>query len=310
MRDLNDLFYFAAVVDHHGFAPAARALDVPKSTLSRRVARLEDRLGVRLIERSTRRFSVTEVGQEFYQHCKAMITEAETAEEVAARVKGEPRGVVKCSVPLALALGPVAEVLPRFLALHPKVQIQLVVTNRRIDLIEEGIDVALRVRPTLDTDQDLKVRILGHERGLLVASPAFLKAHGDLEHPSDLERLPTLSHTERRSPDTWKLSHADGREYVVHHHPRLSGSDFKVLLRAAIHGAGVAFLTEPICAYYVGTGELVHVLPDWTAGQGIAHLVFTTRRGQLPAVSAFIDFLAEALPPLLKAQCPTVKSVG
>jgi DNA-binding transcriptional LysR family regulator len=296
MRDLNDLFYFAAVVTHHGFAPASRALGVPKSNLSRRVARLEDRLGVRLIERSTRRFAVTEVGQEFYRHCQAVIAEADSAEEVAERRRSEPRGLVRASIPVEVARSALAEILPRFLEAYPLVRLQLTVTNRRIDLIEEGIDVAIRVRTRLDTDAALKMRVLGRERVLLVASPDFIGRHGAPTAPADLKALPTLYHDDGLGRAAWELTTADGRAETVELEPRLAASDFNPLLQAAIAGAGIAFLPAMLCKEALAARRLVHLLPEWSELQGIVHLVFTTRRGQLPAVGAFIDFLAENLP--------------
>ena len=141
MQDLNDLYYFAQVVDHGGFAPAGRALGMPKSKLSRRVALLEERLGVRLIQRSTRHFSVTEVGQTFHAHCKAMLVEAEAAQEAIELTRSEPRGIVRVACPVALLDTRVGEMIAAFLAQCPGVEIQLDATNRRVDLIAEGIDI-------------------------------------------------------------------------------------------------------------------------------------------------------------------------
>ncbi|HEY3813904.1 MAG TPA: LysR family transcriptional regulator [Caulobacteraceae bacterium] len=299
MQDLNDLSAFASVVQHKGFAPAARALGQPKSSLSRRVTRLEAALGVRLLERSTRRFAVTEAGEEVFSHAQAMVAEAQSAEEAALAQGVEPRGVVRASVPVQLAQAGLSSILPRFLAANPKVQVQLLVTNRRVELIEEGVDVALRVRTQLDTDAALKIRVLGRERVLIVASPAFVAAHGKPQTPRDLEALPTLGHLEGGGKDVWRLTHTDGREAVVEHTPRLAAGDFTVLLEAAKAGIGIGFLPEMACCPALRSGELVQLLDDWSQVQGIVHLVFTTRRGQRPAVGAFIDFLAEALPPAL-----------
>ncbi|MBS0295922.1 MAG: LysR family transcriptional regulator [Proteobacteria bacterium] len=296
MQDLNDLYYFAAVVDHHGFAAAARALAVPKSTLSRRVAQLEARLGVRLLERSTRRFSVTPAGQTFYQHCRAMAAEAQAAEDAMAEAQAEPRGLVRISAPVMVAQGQLAGLLPRFLHQYPKVRVQMLVTNRRVDLIEEGVDIALRIRTRLDTDQDLTLRQLGRERVLLVASPAFIAEHGAPGEPQHLAALPTLSMNDDAPRDTWRLQAQDGREEAVTLEPRLAASDFKTLLYAALAGQGIAFLPDVICAEPLREGRLVRVLPEWSELQGMFHMVFTTRRGQRRAVTALIDFLAEHLP--------------
>jgi DNA-binding transcriptional LysR family regulator len=305
MQDLNDLYIFAAVVEHRGFAPAARALGSPKSSLSRRIARLEARLGVRLIERTTRRFVVTEIGNEFYRHCQAVVAEARSAEDVVARHGSEPRGLVRLSCPVQIAQASLATLLPKFLAAHPLVKLQVLVTNRRIDLIEEGFDVALRVRARLDTDAELTLSVLGRERVLLVAAPGLIERLGSPETPDGLRALPTLSMRDEPGRDVWRLTAADGREHLFEHEPRLAAGDFKVLLQAAIAGEGVAFFPEAICCEPLRSGALIQLLPEWSELQGIAHLVFTTRRGQRPAVSALIDFLIEEMPSTLRAPDPS-----
>lgn len=167
MEDLNDLYYFAQVVDHGGFAPAGRALDMPKSKLSRRIAGLEERLGVRLIQRSTRHFSVTEIGQAYYRHCVAMLVEAEGAAELIERNRAEPQGIVRLSCPTALLNFWVGEMLARFMVQCPLVQLHIESTNRQVDLIQEGIDIALRVRfPPLESS-DLVMKTLAHSTNVL-----------------------------------------------------------------------------------------------------------------------------------------------
>lgn len=302
MQDLNDLYYFAAVIDQGGFAPAARALNLPKSSLSRRVARLEERLGVRLIERSTRRFAVTDIGREVFAHAQAAVTEALAAEEAVERVTGEPRGVVRASAPVSIAQGVLGAVLPRFLERYPRIRLQMTITNRRIDLIQDGVDVALRVRQVLDTDADLKMRVLGYDRGMLVAGPSLVAERGMPRSPADLAGWPTLSHTETAGRQLWRLTGPDGQEQTMEHEPRLVGGDFELLLAAAAAGAGVAYVPLIAAASALRSGKVVDVLPQWNAPQGIFHLVFTGRRGQLPAVSAFIDFMAEELPRVME-QC-------
>jgi DNA-binding transcriptional LysR family regulator len=296
MRDLNDLNFFAAVVTHGGFSAAARALAIPKSRISRRVSALEAQLGVRLLERSTRRFSVTDIGHDVYRHARAALAEAEAIEEVAMRLKAEPQGLVRVSCPPG-ADRLIAIALPRFLDLHPRLRIQVIVSNRRIDLIEEGIDVAIRVREKFDTDADLQLKIIGRTGSVLVASPTFLAAHARPDVPSDLASVPTLSQTERPGIDRWTLIDAHNNEQVVVHEPRLAASDFAILRQAAIEGVGVAFLPELSMRLALAEGRLERILPDWFGPEGFLHLVFTSRRGLLPGVRAFIDFAAEALDP-------------
>src|SRR5471032_1468081 len=172
MHDFNDLNFFAAIVANVGFSAASRALGVPKSRISRRVAALEQQLGVRLVERSSRRFNVTEVGQSVYRHARAAIAEAEAIEDVASRLRAEPQGLVRVSCPQGADRLMAAE-LPKFLERHPRLRVQVIVSSRRVDLIEEAVDVAIRVREKLDTDADLQIKTIGRTSSMLVATPAF-----------------------------------------------------------------------------------------------------------------------------------------
>lgn len=294
MLNLNDLYYFASVVKHGGFSAASRALDVPKSSLSRRVARLEEQVGIRLIERSTRRVQLTDLGQEFYSHCLGMIAEAEAAEETAARQHGIPRGIVRVSCPPGLAQTVVAGKLPRFLQEYPDVRVQLRVSNRRVDLVEERIDVALRVRSRLNTDGNLVMRTLAHSRFMFVASPSLLAQYGNPSSVDDLRQIPTLSMNEQSDDDVWHLVGPGGNEATVLHEPRLASSDFNILLESTIKGVGVAFLPDTVCDDAIRDGQLVHILPEWYTQAAVVHLVFASRRGLLPAVRVFIDFLVQA----------------
>jgi DNA-binding transcriptional LysR family regulator len=296
MRDLNDLNLFAAVVEHEGFSAAGRALGLPKSRISRRVAELEAQLGVRLLERSTRRFRVTDVGRDVYRHARAALYEAAAIDDVVLRLKAEPQGLVRISCPTG-AERLFATTLPAFLARHPKLRVQMIVSNRRIDLIEEGVDVAIRVRETLDSNPDLQVKIISNLGSMLVASPGLIAALGEPRSPGDVARFPTLSQTDASSLDRWTVRNSEGAEQVILHEPRLSASSFQLLKQAATEGLGIARLPEFSCRDALDSGELVRVLPQWSTPEGILHLVFTSRRGQLPSVRAVIDFAAEVLHP-------------
>jgi DNA-binding transcriptional LysR family regulator len=310
MQDLNDLYYFAMVVDHGGFAAAERALGIPKSRLSRRISQLEADLGVRLLQRSTRRFAVTDVGNGVYRHAQTMLAEAQAAREAVDRVSATPRGTVRVGVPVSLAQMQLPALLPDFLALHPDVRLQFQVSNRRVDVINEGFDVALRVRTKLDDDGSLVMRSFGPIQELLVASPAYLDRAGRPADPSELAQHVTLSMGEDEVRQSWELHGPDGEVRNVALRPRVAGSDFPLLRSLVRDGLGITLLPETLCAELVRAGELEVVLPDWRLPQGVCHAVFPSRRGMLPAVRVFIDFLAERLPPLLEAarlQCREVK---
>ncbi len=292
MQDLNDLYYFAQVVEHHGFAPAGRALGVPKSKLSRRVAALEERLGVRLVQRSTRKFSVTELGQSYYQHCKAMLVEAEAAQEAIDRTRTDPQGVVRIACPVALLHFQVGAMLVQFMAEHPRVQIHLEATNRRIDVIQEGFDLALRVRfPPLE-NSDLVMKVLGDSTQCLVASPALLKQHAPLRVPADLHTMPSLDLGRPSHEHAWQLDGPNGAAVVMPHTPRLVTDDMMVLRQSALAGVGVVQLPTMTIGEEFRSGALVRVLPDWAPRPGKVHAVFPSRRGLLPAVRELIDFMA------------------
>jgi DNA-binding transcriptional LysR family regulator len=293
--DLNDYVYFAEVVAHGGFAAAGRSLREPKSKLSRRVAALEARLGVRLIERSSRRFRVTEVGQTFYERCRAMMLEAERAEALVAEAHAEPHGRIRMSCPTGL-LGEISAIVRGFLMQYPKVSLQLVASDKAVDLIEQRIDVALRVRLELTSDASLTMRSLGRSRWILVASPQMASRLGaDI---ASLNSVPTLGTSDDPGEVEWRFERDDGTTHRLRHEPRMTCSDFAVLCEAAAAGVGVAYLPDHACTDYIASGRLVHVLRDWRSQAGIVHIVFTTRRGLPPAVRALIDHLATGFPTL------------
>ncbi|MEN3346371.1 MAG: hypothetical protein V7632_6 [Bradyrhizobium sp.] len=294
MRDLNDLQFLVAVVANRGFSAAARGLGVPKSRVSRRVALLEERLGVRLLDRTTRGLSLTQVGQQVFEHARAAIIEAEAAEEAALRMQSEPRGLVRLSCPLGLQ-GAISGPLPGFLAAHPQLRIQCVATNRRVDLVQESVDVAIRVRERLDTDADLQVRRIGMSRRILVASPDLLATASAPQSPADLANFPVLHQEEQGAGASWQLTAESGETASVPVEPRLGTGSFDILIAAARQGAGIALLPETYCREAIVSGALVRVLPRWSGTDGILHLVFASRRGMLPSVRAVIEFAATAL---------------
>jgi DNA-binding transcriptional LysR family regulator len=290
--DLNDFAYFAEVVAHGGFAAAGRALREPKSKLSRRIAGLEDRLGLRLIERSSRRFRVTDTGQAFYERCRAMLAEAEQAEALVTQAQAEPHGRIRFSCPTGM-LQPISGLISAFLARYPKVRLQLVATDHAIDLIEDRIDLALRVRDNLASDAALTMRSLGTSTRILVASPQLASRIGNLDQ---LAALPALATNDAADDVEWHLETADGRKEIVHIVPRLGCEDMAAVRDASINGLGVAILPDHVCLEALQAGRLVRVLPEWRGLQGIVHLVFTTRRGLSPAVRVLIDHLAAGFP--------------
>lgn len=291
MQDLNDLYYFVQVVDHGGFAPAGRALGMPKSKLSRRIALLEERLGVRLIQRSTRRFAVTEVGQTYLAHCRAMLVEAEAAQEAIDLTRTDPCGTVRLSCPVALLETRVGAMLAGFMAANPRVDVHLDATNRRVDVIGEGLDLAIRVRPPPLEDSDLVMRVLAERSQCLLAAPALIRAHGLPMTPADLPHLPSLDLGQPQHDHVWHLHGPDGAQASIHHRPRLVTRSMMTLRTAAVAGIGVVQLPHMMVTGELAAGQLVPVLPEWAPRAEIIHAVFPSRRGLLPAVRALIEHL-------------------
>lgn len=293
MQDLNDMLYFAEVVERGGFAAAGRSLGLPKSRLSRRVAELEGRLGVRLLQRTTRKLSLTSVGEVYLRHCSAMRDEALSAAEAVAQMQIEPRGTLRITCPVTLAQSTLGYLVPRYMAEYPLVTIDMRVTNRVVDLIEEGVDVALRVRPTLDDSGSLVVKQLGGSSAYLLASPELLRRQGAPVVPEDLKRLDTVSMSAADGRSTWELVGPDGQEYVLHHQPRYVADDLQTLKLAVLAGTGMSFLPEMLSQAEVQAQLLVPVLAGWKIRSGMVHAVFPTRRGQVPTVRSFLDFMGE-----------------
>ena len=293
MRDLNDYYYFVKVVEFGGFAPAGRALCLPKSKLSRRIAGLEETLGVKLIYRSTRQFTVTEIGQTFLMHCRAMLIEADAAQEVIEFIQAEPSGIIKVSCPIALINAHIANAIAGYMQQYPKVTVHLEATNRRVDLVAEGVDVAIRVRPAPLEDSELILKILSERSLSLVASSALVKLQKAPKTPTDLSHWPSLGLGELQHQYHWQLYGPNKESVMVRHTPRLVTTDMMALREAALAGIGIVQLPALIVSEQLKEGTLMEVLPQWQCNKDIIHLVYPSRRGLLPSVRSLIDYLAD-----------------
>jgi DNA-binding transcriptional LysR family regulator len=282
MEDLNDLYYFAQVVEHAGFAPAARALGMQKSKLSRRIGLLEDRLGVRLVQRSSRSFSVTEIGQEYYRQCRAMLIEADAAQAVIDSMQSEPQGVVRMSCPPSLLDYQFGDLIAHFMAAHPKVRVHLKALNRKVDLVAEGYDLAIRVGVEAVEQADLVMRKLGETEQRLIGSPDLLKDCPPVEVPTDLGAMPSLDFGLPQNAHLWRLHHVDGRTAEVPHQPRL---------------VGVAQIPTLMVESDIAAGRLIDVLPHWRPRNEIVYAVFPSRRGLLPSIRTLLEFLSDECRP-------------
>lgn len=294
MFDLNELFLYAKVVEHGGFAAAGRALNLPKSTLSRRVSQLEARLGARLIQRSTRQFQVTDIGQAYYRHCVAMIAEAESAEDVIAFNKSEPRGVIRLSCTTALLNYWVAPMLAQFMAQCASVELNVKSFNRKVDIISEGYDMALNLCfPPLESSE-LVMKVLAKSPQVLVASATFLQDAPLPSLPADLAGLATIHWGNPLLQYVWDLNAPDGATAQIAHTPRLVSDDMSTLKNAALAGVGIANLPQVVVKDELADGRLIAVLPEWQPAEGVITAVFPSRRGLMPSVRSLIDFLGDA----------------
>lgn len=295
LTDLDDFFCFAMVVEHGGFSAAERATDIPKSKLSRRVYNLEERLGVRLIQRSSRHFAVTDIGMNIYRHAQVMLNAAQAAHDLVDHLSTQPRGVIKISVPVTIAQNEMAKILPNFLKKYPEIKLQMMVTNRRVDIVNEGFDIALRVRSSLDDDPSLVLRRFANIEQHLFATQAYLNQYGELKTPEDLAQHQILSMADEHVDQYITVHNNQNEQKKIKVNPTIMGSDLLMLAQLTSQNCGVALLPDTIANDYLQSGKLVRVLPDWKAQHGIFHAVYPSKRGLLPAVRVFIDYLVEQL---------------
>jgi DNA-binding transcriptional LysR family regulator len=295
LNDFSDYVLFVKVVDHQGFSAAGRQLGIPKSRLSRRIALLEERLGVRLLQRNSRSLTVTSVGRLFYERCQAMVALGEAARDVVRQVVAQPQGMLRLSCPVSLTQTWLRPLLPGFLEAYPAIKLTLSATNRRVDPIEENIDVALRVRRPPFEDSNLVVKRLGESRDVLIASPALLACQPALLEPQELAQWPTLALPSGSDRHVWQLVN-EKQTIEIMHDPRFISADMYALKQAALAGLGVTLLPKAVCRDELRDGLLQQVLPQWHCPPSEIQAVFPTRRGMVPAVRALIDYLAEHRP--------------
>ena len=294
--DLNEYLYFVHVVEQQGFASAGRALGVPKSRLSRHVQQLEERLGARLIQRSSRRFVVTDVGQTFYRHARAVLDEVDVAEVAVKRQTNSLSGKVRMSCSVGMAQFALSDVITKFMTNHPKIEVIQQVTNQQIDILEAGIDMAIRGHANNLPDSRLMQRRLVVVPWYVMASPAYLERAGTPAVPNELEEHPGLNLGWHQTSSQWSLGGPNKMTAVVPCRPRLLSDDMVTLKKAAVDGLGVVALPGYVCREELKAGRLVRILPDWTAGQAQISLLMPSRKGLLPAVEALSGYLRSELP--------------
>ncbi|WP_290872894.1 LysR family transcriptional regulator [Aquabacterium sp.] len=287
---------FTTVVDAGSFVRAAEVLRLSKAAVSRQVSELEAHLGVRLMQRSTRRLSLTEEGQLFYERSKELLAGLEQAEAELSSRQAEVAGTLRVNVPLSFGVQHLASLWGGFMALHPRLMLDVSLSDRVVDLVEEGFDMAVRI--TRMPDSVLVSRRLAGTRIVLCASPGYLRQHGEPRHPSDLARHHTLGYSYWATGDEWRLQGPEG-EVSVRTRPMLRTNNGDTCLAAALADQGIILQPTFLVGEALRSGRLVELMPDYRAQEVGVYAVYPSRRHLAPKVRALVDFLADrfAAPP-------------
>jgi len=298
MLDLNDFFLFVQVVDRGGFTVAGRTRRMPKSTLSHRIQQLEANLGVRLLNRTSRRFGMTDAGEEFYRHAVAMLREAEHAETAIRHRLSEPTGTVRCTAGVATMQFAMCDIVADFLLRFPKVNVVAHATDQTVDIVGENYDVAVRAHSDPLPDSTLVQRTLTPAPWFLFAGAAYVDANNAPQTPRELQKHASLFMMRTGVAPVWRLRHSrDTKDKVVMPlAPRLLSDDMIGLKQAAIAGLGIVALPGYVCREDLRAGALRRVLPNWLAGDSTITALVPYRQGLLPSVRVFLDHLTTELP--------------
>ncbi len=293
-RDLNDTLIFVKVVEHGSFISAARALRLPKTTVSRKVQDLETRLGAQLLHRTTRKLGLTEAGNVYFEHCQRIARELDEAESAVGQLQGGPRGWLRFTAPYSVGITWIAPLLGEFHARHPEVRVEMLLTSEAVDLIDKELDLALRVGNL--PDSNLIARRLSVFRTQVYASPGYIERHGEPLHPDDLQHHRTLAMQKSRRNGSFYWTLGDGtRDLDFRVDPVLVANDPGALKGALICGEGLMLASDVTVKAYAEQGLVRRVLAGWTGPELDFNAVFPRGQVQSPKVRAFIDFLVERL---------------
>lgn len=291
MDRLQAMTVFAKVVEQGGFARAAERLAISASACSRQVAELEAHLGSRLLNRTTRRLSLTESGRGFYERCVQLIADLEDAEAAAGESAARPRGTIRLTTSINFGVRHVSPAIGAFLALYPDMKFDVSLSDRIVDLVDEGYDLAIRIGSA--GGETVVARKLGEARMVACASPAYLKARGTPKTPEDLARHACLTYEYMPVRNIWPFRGKDGREHAIRVTGPLHSNNGDLLAAAAVAGVGIAYEPEFILGPELKAGRLVPILASYTAPLGPIYAVYPSRRYLSAKVRAFVDFLAQ-----------------
>lgn len=295
MHALDDYYFFYLVVKYGGFSAASEATQITKSKLSRRILALEQRFNIILIQRSTRHFKVTTVGQLFFQHCEKIIQQVEEANQILLQQQIEPQGLIKISCPHMMMQFQIRHLMSQFLKTYPKVHIELELTSRRVDLIHDDIDLAIRTNFHNNKDSNLIVRDVVKTRHCLVASPELLQGY-EINDFTQLYDFPSIVLSAPHAQYCWKLKHQQHAHNIeIPLQPRIKSNDLAGVYYAVKDGLGIADLPYLTVEEDLKSGQLIHILPEWSANVGTVQLVYASRKGQRLVMQQLIDYLVENL---------------
>jgi DNA-binding transcriptional LysR family regulator len=293
--DLNDIIVFTKVVETKSFTGAADALGLPKSTVSRKLAQLEERLGVRLVQRTTRKLALTEIGEAYYERCARIVSDIHAAEQVVTDMQATPRGRLRITASIDFTTRFLGNIVADFLAVHPDINVELEGTDRVVDMIEEGYDLAVRFGPM--PESTLIARRLCALHLVLCASPAYLAKHGIPITVDDLDAHDHVLFTPNSRNQAWTLVGPGEQQYEFGRPARLASNNYGAVVDVARAGSGIAVISEFMVTEELNSGELVRVLPDWATKPTEVHAVYPARQNLPPRLTLFLEHLAKALNP-------------
>lgn len=292
--DLNDIVVFTKVVETKSFTGAADALGLPKSTVSRKLAQLEERLGVRLVQRTTRKLALTEIGEAYYERCSRIVADIHAAEQVVTDMQSTPRGRLRVTASVDFATRFLGEIVAEFLAQHPEINVELEGTDRVVDLIEEGFDLAVRFGQM--PESTLIARKLCSLYLILCASPAYLERRGTPKLIEELDEHDHVLFTPVSRNQTWTLANGE-QSYEFGRPARLASNNYGAVVDVARAGGGIALISEFMVTEEIKSGALVRVLSDWQTRPTDVHAVYPARQNVPPRLTLFLDHLAKSLNP-------------
>jgi DNA-binding transcriptional LysR family regulator len=293
--DLNEIVVFARVVETRSFTAAAQQLGLPKSTVSRKVAQLEERLGVRLLQRTTRKLNLTEVGTAYYERCARIVSDIASAEQVVTEMQTAPRGLLRVTAPVDFGASYLGPLVAEFVRQYPEITVDVDVADRVVDLIEDAVDLGIRFGPL--SESSLVARKLGVVRMRLCASEAYVARRGAPKHPSELAEHDLVAFVPSPRLQTWSLRGPEGT-LEISPRAKIVSNSVKVVHDAVAAGAGISIVPEFVFAAEEVAGTMVAILPGWTMQEADLFAVYPSTRNLSPKVRAFLEFLVAAMNPV------------